>query len=127
MVRRSSSRSAFGGGQKLTTRVDERLWDAVFLFSAASYAIGLVLSVLGTVMLFIGSLASFAGAFFPKPSTVLSWFLSCPRLVLVLYALGTIISLIGTGFLIGVCLFIALTNVDSHKRKRYSSPSRRSW
>jgi hypothetical protein len=36
------------------------------LLSAASYAIGLVLSVLGTVMLFIGSLASFAGAFFPK-------------------------------------------------------------
>jgi hypothetical protein len=104
----SSSRSAFGGGQKLTTRVNERLWDAVLLLSAASYAIGLVLSVLGTVMLFIGSLASFAGALF---SAVLSWFSSCPRLVLVLYALGTIVSLIGTGFLIGVCLFIALTNV----------------
>ncbi|KAH9998151.1 SFT2-domain-containing protein [Russula compacta] len=43
------------------------------------YALGLVLSVLGTVMLFIGGLASFA----------------------VLYALGTVISLIGTGFLIG--------------------------
>ncbi|KAI9438843.1 SFT2-domain-containing protein [Lactarius psammicola] len=46
---------------------------------AGCYAIGLVLSVLGTVMLFIGGLASFA----------------------VLYALGTVISLIGTGFLIG--------------------------
>jgi len=43
------------------------------------YAIGLVLSVLGTVMLFIGGLASFA----------------------VLYGLGTVISLVGTGFLIG--------------------------
>lgn len=43
------------------------------------YALGLVLSVLGTVMLFIGGLASFA----------------------VLYALGTVVSLIGTGFLIG--------------------------
>lgn len=43
------------------------------------YATGLVLSVLGTVMLFVGGLASFA----------------------VLYALGTIVSLIGTGFLIG--------------------------
>jgi len=39
----------------------------------------MVLSVLGTVMLIVGSLASFA----------------------VLYALGTVISLIGTGFLIG--------------------------
>ena len=48
--------------QKLTTRGDERLWDVGLLFSAASYAIGLVLSVLGTVMLFIGGLASFAGA-----------------------------------------------------------------
>ncbi|KAI9446675.1 SFT2-domain-containing protein [Lactarius indigo] len=46
---------------------------------AGCYAIGLVLSVLGTVMLFIVGLASFA----------------------VLYALGTVISLIGTGFLIG--------------------------
>jgi len=46
---------------------------------AGCYAIGLVLSVLGTVMLFVGGLASFA----------------------VLYALGTVVSLIGTGFLIG--------------------------
>jgi len=46
---------------------------------AACYIVGLVLSVLGTVMLIIGSLASFA----------------------VLYALGTVVSLIGTGFLIG--------------------------
>ncbi|KAI0295552.1 SFT2-domain-containing protein [Russula brevipes] len=43
------------------------------------YAIGLVLSILGTVMLFVGGLFSF----------------SIP------YALGTIVSLIGTGFLIG--------------------------
>jgi len=46
---------------------------------AACYVTGMVLSVLGTVMLIVGSLASFA----------------------VLYALGTVISLIGTGFLIG--------------------------
>jgi len=46
---------------------------------AGCYAVGLILSVLGTVMLFIGGLGSFA----------------------VLYALGTIVSLIGTGFLIG--------------------------
>jgi len=46
---------------------------------AACYVTGMVLSVLGTVMLIVGSLASFT----------------------VLYALGTVISLIGTGFLIG--------------------------
>jgi len=46
---------------------------------AACYLAGLVLSVLGTVMLIIGSHGSFS----------------------VLYALGTIVSLIGTGFLIG--------------------------
>jgi len=39
----------------------------------------MILSFLGTVMLFVGGLASFA----------------------VLYALGTVVSLIGTGFLIG--------------------------
>ncbi|KAI0047955.1 SFT2-domain-containing protein [Auriscalpium vulgare] len=43
------------------------------------YGIGFVLSVLGTVMLFIGSLTTFA----------------------ILYGLGTVVSLIGTGFLIG--------------------------
>jgi hypothetical protein len=42
-------------------------------------AIGFVMSLLGTIMLFVGSLGSFA----------------------VLYAIGTIISLIGTGFLLG--------------------------
>lgn len=42
-------------------------------------AIGFILSLLGTLLLFVGMLASFA----------------------VLYAMGTIISLVGTGFLIG--------------------------
>lgn len=42
-------------------------------------AIGFVMSLLGTILLFVGSLGSFA----------------------VLYAIGTIISLIGTGFLLG--------------------------
>lgn len=45
----------------------------------ACYIVGMVLSILGTVMLIIGGLGSFS----------------------VLYALGTIVSLIGTGFLIG--------------------------
>ncbi|KAF7984991.1 hypothetical protein HWV62_9964 [Athelia sp. TMB] len=43
-------------------------------------AIGFVMSILGSVLLFIGSLGSFA----------------------VLYGIGTIISLIGTGFLLGM-------------------------
>ncbi|KAI0282194.1 SFT2-domain-containing protein [Russula aff. rugulosa BPL654] len=46
---------------------------------AACYVVGMVLSILGTVMLIIGGLASFA----------------------VLYGIGTVVSLIGTGFLIG--------------------------
>ncbi|KAG8933756.1 hypothetical protein FRC01_007223 [Tulasnella sp. 417] len=43
-------------------------------------AIGFILSFLGTMLLLLGMLASFA----------------------ILYAMGTIISLVGTGFLIGV-------------------------
>jgi len=53
---------------------------------AGSYVLGLVLSMLGTVMLIIGSHSSFA----------------------VLYALGTVVSLIGTGFLIGFAKQIKL-------------------
>ncbi|KAI0737065.1 SFT2-domain-containing protein [Irpex lacteus] len=46
---------------------------------AGCLALGFVLSILGSVLLFIGQLGSFA----------------------ILYAMGTVISLIGTGFLIG--------------------------
>ncbi|VDC00880.1 unnamed protein product [Peniophora sp. CBMAI 1063] len=45
----------------------------------ACYGIGFILSLLGTILLLLGGLTSFA----------------------ILYALGTIVSLIGTGFLIG--------------------------
>ncbi|OSX65165.1 hypothetical protein POSPLADRAFT_1038960 [Postia placenta MAD-698-R-SB12] len=45
----------------------------------ACLAIGFILSILGSVMLFIGQLGTFA----------------------VLYAFGTVISLVGTGFLLG--------------------------
>jgi hypothetical protein len=76
-----------------------------------SYIVGMVLSILGTVMLIIGSLASFAGAcsmsFFlrsvspnPDPPPCSSF----PLPTIVLYGLGTVVSLIGTGFLIGVRL-----------------------
>jgi len=46
---------------------------------AGCLALGLILSILGSALLFVGQLGSFA----------------------VLYAMGTVISLIGTGFLIG--------------------------
>ncbi|TFY65044.1 hypothetical protein EVG20_g5743 [Dentipellis fragilis] len=46
---------------------------------AGCFAVGFLLSILGSVMLFIGSLTTFA----------------------LLYALGTVVSLISTGFLIG--------------------------
>ena len=81
-----------------------------------SYGIGLVLSVLGTVMLFVGGLASFAGAsFLPTPPLLLILILTFCFLSLVLYALGTVVSLIGTGFLIGVRLISLLAKVGSHK------------
>ncbi|KAI0309073.1 SFT2-domain-containing protein [Amylostereum chailletii] len=46
---------------------------------AGCYGVGFLLSILGTILLFLGGLTSFA----------------------ILYALGTVVSLIGTGFLIG--------------------------
>jgi len=45
----------------------------------ACYAVGFILSLLGTIVLFLGGLVSFA----------------------ILFAFGTVVSLIGTGFLIG--------------------------
>ena len=67
-----------------------------------SFAIGMILSVLGTVMLFIGGLGSFAGAFsLVWPTHVALWLTPYPDII-VLYGLGTVVSLIGTGFLIGV-------------------------
>ena len=70
----------------------------------------MVLSILGTVMLIIGGLGSFAGAssmsfclrLFLGLLGILTLTLSLPTIVL--YALGTVVSLIGTGFLIGVRL-----------------------
>ncbi|KAI0256475.1 SFT2-domain-containing protein [Lactifluus subvellereus] len=53
---------------------------------AGCYAIGLILSFLGTVMFIVGGLGPFS----------------------ILYALGTIVSLIGTGFLIGFAKQIKL-------------------
>jgi hypothetical protein len=93
----------------------------------------MVLSILGTVMLIIGGLGSFASAYpnvlspcslnvwdpdplyplypirpFPLPPTI------------ALYALGTVISLIGTGFLIGVRLNFFSVAVRTCSCSQYS-------
>ena len=70
-----------------------------------SLGIGFVLSLLGSIFLFLGSLTSFA--------CTLQYFhtfeYTLTSICAVLYAIGTVIALIGTGFLIGVCpLFLYL-------------------
>lgn len=70
-----------------------------------SLAIGFILSILGSALLFLGQLGSFAGVFLlPFPPPHLSVVLLTEPWVHneVLYAMGTVISLIGTGFLLGV-------------------------
>lgn len=67
-----------------------------------SLAIGFILSLLGTLLLLTGSLSLFAGE---RSQTLLNIFLEGLYVTLlwtVLYAFGTVISLVGTGFLIGV-------------------------
>ena len=62
----------------------------------------MTLSVVGMVMLtFIGGLGPFAGAFLIWPTYVVLWLTPYPDII-VLYGFGTIVSLISTGFLIGV-------------------------
>jgi hypothetical protein len=76
-----------------------------------STAIGFVLSILATVLLFLAAIWSFAReshSFIHTPSLgwsyiLLNWELGWT----VLYTIGIIVSLIGTGFLIGVrCTFL---------------------
>jgi hypothetical protein len=77
------------------------------LIATLSTGAGFVLSILGTIFLFIGQLVSFARKCFGL------LILEPPHKgfgrLLVLYGLGTIVALIGTGFVIGVCelLFLA--------------------
>jgi len=59
-------------------------------------------------MLFVGGLASFAGVSSPNTSATPDFDPDFCFLSLVLYALGTVVSLIGTGFLIGVRLISLL-------------------
>ena len=64
-----------------------------------SLAVGFLLSILGSIVLFVGQLGLFAGTCSSNITLLLNlehW--------TVLYVLGTIVSLIGTGFLIGVSL-----------------------
>ena len=64
-----------------------------------SLAVGFLLSILGSIVLFVGQLGLFAGTCSSRITLLLN-----SELRTVLYVLGTIISLIGTGFLIGVSL-----------------------
>lgn len=64
-----------------------------------SLAVGFLLSILGSIVLFVGQLGLFAGTCSSSVMLLLNL-----ELRTVLYVLGTIVSLIGTGFLIGVSL-----------------------
>jgi len=63
-----------------------------------SLIIGFALSILGSILLFLGQLGSFAGGNVSRMTTRLP-ILFFP----VLYTIGVLVSLAGTGFLIGVC------------------------
>jgi hypothetical protein len=66
-----------------------------------SVVIGFILSLLGTIVLILGQLVLFAGNV--SRTYVHVNFSMMIRFIIVLYVLGTIITLFGTGFLIGVC------------------------
>jgi len=61
-----------------------------------SLAIGFVVSILSTSILFLGMLVSFVSAYYLFHSRY-----TCTNASTVMYTLGIIVSLIGTGFLIG--------------------------
>jgi hypothetical protein len=63
-----------------------------------SLVIGFVLSLLGSILLFLGQLWTFAG----KSCSILRFYSVKLTPQQVLYAMGTIIALVGTGFVIGV-------------------------
>lgn len=66
-----------------------------------SLVIGFVLSLLGAILLFLGQIGSFAGKRRVLHMALLR-ILVDTRHSAVLFAFGTVISLVGTGFVIGV-------------------------
>lgn len=70
-----------------------------------SFIGGFVLSLLGTIFLWLGDLVLFACEYLNLGMHV--WEVE-HRCLSVLYGLGTVVSLVGTGFLIGVRLLSAL-------------------
>ncbi|KAF5358448.1 hypothetical protein D9756_001714 [Leucocoprinus leucothites] len=69
----------------------------------ACLAIGFLLSLLGAIVLFLGQLGSFAGeCVFPHDTRLgAGQAIGLIKLSAVLYVFGTVISLVGTGFIIG--------------------------
>jgi hypothetical protein len=68
-----------------------------------SVVVGFILSLLGTIVLILGQLVLFAGMYLIY---VLN-FSMVTRFIIVLYVLGTVVTLFGTGFLIGVCFLLS--------------------
>jgi len=75
-----------------------------------SLVVGFLLSLLGAIVLFFGQLGMFAGEAHPLATLCSSMLIS---LFTVLFAIGTIVSIVGTGFLIGVRRFIYLLGLVS--------------
>lgn len=73
-----------------------------------SLIIGFALSLLGSILLFLGQLGSFAG---PFDSFFLKVLLR-PPLSKVLYTIGILVSLVGTGFVIGVSCAIPTAMIE---------------
>ncbi|ETW85711.1 hypothetical protein HETIRDRAFT_379793 [Heterobasidion irregulare TC 32-1] len=67
---------------------------------AGCFGVGFLLSILGTVFLFLGALTTFACACFIVDLGGIMM-MTGASFRAVLYAIGTVVSLIGTGFLIG--------------------------
>ena len=74
---------------------------SVFFTKISTYSvvIGFILSLLGTIVLIFGQLVLFAGMFL---AYIHFDFRMLTRFIIVLYVLGTIVTLISTGFLLGV-------------------------
>lgn len=89
-------------------------WVATSSCFETSLCVGLVLSILGTSLLFLGQIITFVCRFISLRYTLHDLLILAPA---VLYTVGIIVSLIGTGFLIGVCyhnthVFASLTTFD---------------
>lgn len=84
---------------------------SVFFTKISTYSvvIGFILSLLGTIVLIFGQLVLFAGMFL---AYIHFDFRMLTRFIIVLYVLGTIVTLISTGFLLGVWFLLSSAHND---------------